>query len=221
MEICFVLVRPARAENIGAAARAIKTMGFTALRVVGSQAHLEPQAQWVAHGAQDVLEGIAAFDDLASALADCDLAVGTTARSRSGKHQYLTPAELAVQAKAQQGAVARLAIVFGCEESGLANEELALCQLRSYLPLAQPYPSLNLGQAVMLYAYALSGLESVPADDTIAEGLMTTARERLKAVLAKAAIGEEEIPAQWALESLSRAGERDLKLLLFILNKLG
>ncbi|EKE74889.1 tRNA/rRNA methyltransferase [Gallaecimonas xiamenensis] len=220
MEICFVLVRPARPENIGAAARAIKTMGFSQLRVVGSDAHLAPQAQWVAHGAQEVMAQIQAFDQLKDALADCDLAVGTTARARSGKHIYLTPNELKAQALAQQGAVRRLALVFGCEESGLANEELEQCQLRSYLPLAQTQPSLNLGQAVMLYAYGLQDLDHGQEQETVAEGLLVTARTRLEAVLAKAEIGPEEAPAQWAMENLNRAGERDLKLLLFILNKL-
>ncbi|WP_115717682.1 tRNA/rRNA methyltransferase [Gallaecimonas mangrovi] len=220
MEICFVLVRPARPENIGAATRAIKTMGFTDLRVVGSEAHLAPKAQWVAHGAQDVLENIQAFPDLASALNDCELAVGTTARMRSGKHQYLTPTQLLAQAKRQQGAIKRLAVVFGCEESGLANDELALCQLRSYLPLAQSQPSLNLGQAVMLYAYSLQQFEQEQTADTPTQGLMTTARAQLSALLDKAAIGAEEVPAQWAMESLNQAGERDLKLLLFILKKL-
>lgn len=220
MDICFVLVRPARPENIGAAARAMKTMGFGDLRIVGSKAHLEPQAQWVAHGAQELISQARDFDTLSEALADCTLAVGTTARMRSGKHQYLTPQELKSQALRQQGAVARMAVVFGCEESGLANDELEQCQLRSYLPLSQTQPSLNLGQAVMLYAYSLQQLPEQTQAAKVDNGLLATARQRLEAVLAKAAIGGEEIPAQWALESLHRAGERDLKLLLFILNKL-
>ena len=219
MDICFVLVRPARPENIGAAARAIKTMGFTQLRVVASEAHLRDEARWVAHGAEDVVAGIEAFASLAEALADCQLCVGTTARARSGKHRYLSAEQLAEQVARQQGAVSRLAVVFGCEASGLSNDDLALCQLRSYLPLAQPQPSLNLGQAVMLYAYELR-LRAEDNADTVPARLLQQARLQLAQVLAKSAIAEDEIPARWAMETLHQAGTRDLKLLLFILGKL-
>ena len=59
MRITIILVAPARAENIGAAARAMKTMGFSELRIVDSQAHLEPATRWVAHGSGDIIDNIA------------------------------------------------------------------------------------------------------------------------------------------------------------------
>ncbi len=61
MRVTIVLVAPARAENIGAAARAMKTMGFTDLRIVDSQAHLEPATRWVAHGSGDIIDNIEVF----------------------------------------------------------------------------------------------------------------------------------------------------------------
>ena len=61
MRITIILVAPARAENIGAAARAMKTMGFSELRIVDSQAHLEPAARWVAHGSGDIIDNIKVF----------------------------------------------------------------------------------------------------------------------------------------------------------------
>ncbi len=64
MRVTIVLVAPARAENIGAAARAMKTMGFTDLRIVDSQAHLEPATRWVAHGSGDIIDNIEVFHPL-------------------------------------------------------------------------------------------------------------------------------------------------------------
>lgn len=94
MRITIILVAPARAENIGAAARAMKTMGFTQLRIVDSEAHLEPATRWVAHGSGDIIDNIAVFPTLSDALIDVDFTVATTARSRAKFHYYATPAEL-------------------------------------------------------------------------------------------------------------------------------
>lgn len=70
MRITIILVAPARAENIGAAARAMKTMGFSELRIVDSQAHLEPATRWVAHGSGDIIDNIKVFPTLAESLHD-------------------------------------------------------------------------------------------------------------------------------------------------------
>lgn len=82
MRLTIILVGPARAENVGAAARAMKTMGFRELRIVDSEAHLAPPARWVAHGSGDILDGITTYPTLAEALHDVDFTVATTARSR-------------------------------------------------------------------------------------------------------------------------------------------
>ena len=88
MDIVFILVAPARPANVGAAARALKTMGFNHWRLVASSAHLAPEAGYVAHGAGELLQQVECFDTVAEAIADCDLVVATTARrervSRSG-----------------------------------------------------------------------------------------------------------------------------------------
>ncbi|MFO5696668.1 TrmH family RNA methyltransferase, partial [Klebsiella pneumoniae] len=65
MRLTIILVGPARAENVGAAARAMKTMGFRELRIVDSEAHLAPPARWVAHGSGDILDGITTYPTLA------------------------------------------------------------------------------------------------------------------------------------------------------------
>lgn len=81
MEIVFILVEPARAANIGAAARALKTMGFDQLWLVNA-GNIEPEAYWVAHESGELLDQARHFPDLASALADIDFSIATGARRR-------------------------------------------------------------------------------------------------------------------------------------------
>ena len=157
MDVCFVLVAPAVPENVGAAARALKTMGFSRLRLVRSAAQKKEEALWTAHGARDVLLAAEVFDTLEEALADRGFTIATTARRRGMKHEYYPPEALPhlIQGKGEDVSAA---VVFGCEESGLSNHELQLCDCVSSVPLAAAYPSLNLAQAVMIYAYELSPL---------------------------------------------------------------
>jgi len=131
MHLSIVLVAPARAENIGAAARAMKTMGFTDLRIVDSTAHLEPAARWVAHGSGDILDNITTYATLADALHDISFTVATTARSRAKFHYYATPAELVPMLEEKSQWLEKAALVFGREDSGLTNEELALADGRA------------------------------------------------------------------------------------------
>ncbi|MDS0111747.1 tRNA/rRNA methyltransferase, partial [Enterobacter hormaechei subsp. steigerwaltii] len=158
MHLSIVLVAPARAENIGAAARAMKTMGFTDLRIVDSTAHLEPAARWVAHGSGDILDNITTYATLADALHDISFTVATTARSRAKFHYYATPAELVPMLEEKSQWLEKAALVFGREDSGLTNEELELADVLTGAPMVADYPSLNLGQAVMVYCYQLASL---------------------------------------------------------------
>jgi tRNA/rRNA methyltransferase len=154
----IVLVSPARPENVGAAARAMKTMGFSSLRIVDSDAHLQPPARWVAHGAGDILDGVQTYRSLADALSDVDFTIATTARSRARYRYYCSPQALVEQLQEKQHWLNQAALVFGREDSGLTNEELELADLLTGVPMAADYPSLNLGQSVMVYCYQLSEL---------------------------------------------------------------
>ena len=216
MDICFILMAPARPENVGAAARAMKTMGFSQMRVVASMVHTQPEAQWVAHGAQEILSQAESYDSLAEAVADLDLIVATTARQRGQHHVYLTPDEVKTQLRNKSG-LKRVGILFGCEESGLSNEQLSHADLISYLPLKLGYPSLNLGQAIMLYAYELSELigSQVPAiaPSVPAEGQVHALQAKIADILAKLAVDEDEKLHKWAISSVSMLAQRDLNLL--------
>jgi len=172
MHIHFILVSPHTPENVGAACRAMKTMGFTGLRVVDPRCDLRDDMVYkLAHASYDILEAIEVFPDLASALADCALAIACTANPRDVREDYHELSALPELIAGKRDVAEHIAIVFGREDGGLNSQELRLCQLASSIPMATTYPSLNLAQAVMLYAYTLSPLNGFRSDPPPAEPL--------------------------------------------------
>ena len=223
MKISFILVEPAVPGNVGAAARAIKTMGFSDLRLVNPCDHLSEEARMLAHGSNEILEKAGVFKSLPQALENLDLAVATTAKRRSARVQYITGHELTGFLDGKGSSVQSAGIVFGREESGLTNDEIRMCDLVSSIPLAQAYPSLNLGQAVMIFAYTLSGyaLQPSPADKsagTDGQGFRVM-MDRARQVLDK--MGLQDNPALYnrLLERLSQLGEDDIHLVHSMLNR--
>ncbi|MCR4448035.1 tRNA/rRNA methyltransferase [Aeromonas veronii] len=220
MKLYFVLVAPARPANVGAAARAMKTMGFDAMRLVASRVHEEEEASWVAHGAQEILTQAEAFGTLPEALADMDLVIATTARERGRYQHYLTPGEIREQIRSKPS-LNKVAIVFGCEESGLSNEQLAEVDLISYLPLKVSYPSLNLGQAIMLYAYEMSQLmDELNADGAAAvaenfdnAGQVRVLKSKTAELLGELGVSQDEKLHQWVMDRVPMLPQRDLNML--------
>lgn len=215
MHLSIVLVAPARAENIGAAARAMKTMGFTDLRIVDSAAHLEPAARWVAHGSGDILDNITTYDTLAAALHDISFTVATTARSRAKFHYYATPAELVPMLKEKSQWLEKAALVFGREDSGLTNEELELADVLTGAPMVADYPSLNLGQAVMVYCYQLASLMQIPQPQPEAanENQLAALRTRVQGLLSSLGVADDQKMADWLQQRLGRLEQRDTAML--------
>ena len=151
----IVLVRPEHAGNVGAAARAMKNMGFADLRLVAPACgHLTPDALTMAYGARDVLERARVHATLADAIAEARWVAGF-AMPRIGRP---IPARLP-EAGPGLGLRARteaIALLFGSEISGLSNDDLAACQQLIAIPTHAAQPSLNLSQAVLLACYELS-----------------------------------------------------------------
>ncbi len=206
----IVLVEPAVPENVGAAARAVKTMGFNELWVVNSDAHLHKQARILAHGSGDVLDNIRTFSTLAEVKAEVDIVVGTSAKPRHQREVLLSPAQLQqnLHDKLQHGS--EIALVFGREDSGLHSHEIALCDLLTAIPMAVAYPSLNLSQAVMLYAYELSGL-AAPLTDASADASQYKALRDKTARLAEQLGYDEQSKLQgWLHEHLPLLDSRSL-----------
>ncbi|MCF1428945.1 MAG: tRNA/rRNA methyltransferase [Shewanella sp.] len=212
MSLSFILVEPARAANVGAAARALKTMGFSELILVNSKVHLEDEAQWVAHGAADVLENVREVSALSNVRDEFDLLVGSTARGRGRPKTYLTPEQLNLRLQAHQGG--KMGLVFGREASGLSNDELELCDLYTYVPLKNDYPSMNLAQAIMVYCYALSNLDTViglnqtPAPD----GQLQALKEKALTLLDRLSVKPDDKLRSWLLDGVSQLQSRDCKI---------
>jgi len=220
MQLHIILVSPARPENVGAAARAMKTMGFASLRIVDSQAHKQPEAGWVAHGSNEILQNALHFNTLGEALADIDFTVATTARSRARFHYYCTPAELLGQLEEKRTWVDNAALVFGREDSGLTNEELALADILTGVPMAADYPSLNLGQAVMVFCYQLASLNQVVAEVPVyAEaGQLAALRSRIDRLLVAVEAGDDQKLSDWLHQRLGVLQQRDAAMLHTLLH---
>ncbi|HDS9359269.1 TPA: tRNA/rRNA methyltransferase [Enterobacter chengduensis] len=215
MHLSIVLVAPARPENIGAAARAMKTMGFTDLRIVDSRAHLEPAARWVAHGSGDILDNITTYATLAEALHDVSFTVATTARSRAKFHYYATPEELVPMLREKNAWLTKAALVFGREDSGLTNEELELADVLTGVPMVADYPSLNLGQAVMVYCYQLASLMQIPQPPVTGpdENQLTALRARANNLLSQLGVADDQKMVDWLQQRLGRLEQRDTAML--------
>ncbi len=149
------MVEPRTAGNVGAACRAIKTMGFKNLYVVNPKADINsPEALWMAHGAEDILQDIKIFGNMQEAIKGMNWTIGTTNRKRGLKLPYMTAAELG-EKTVEFSSENKIAILFGREKTGLTNEELYYCNAITYIPAYATHPSLNLSQAIQVIAYEL------------------------------------------------------------------
>jgi tRNA/rRNA methyltransferase len=151
-DIRIVLCRPSHPGNIGAAARAMKTMGLTDLRLVTPERFPAKEADWMATHAVDVLRTCRVVNTLEEAIADCVAAFALSARPREWSPQVLDVRASAARALALDG---KVAFVFGNETAGLTNEEMFACQSLVHIPANPESSSLNLAQAVQVVTYEL------------------------------------------------------------------
>ena len=150
----IVLVGTTHPGNIGAAARAMKNMGFRKLILVEPKEFPSDVATYRSKAAKDILEEAEIFNTLEQAVADCELVIGTSARDRKVPWPVLNPKESAEEV-AKSASYHQIAIVFGREDRGLTNEELGLCNLHVHIPSDPEYSSLNLSQAVQILTYEI------------------------------------------------------------------
>lgn len=152
--IRIVMVETTHPGNIGAAARAMKNMGLRNLALVSPARFPCEEASARASGADDLLDAASIHGDLASAVADCRVVIGASARRRAVPWPLLAPRDAAALAleSARQGPVA---LVFGRESSGLSNAELDRCTHLLNIPTAPDFSSLNVAMAIQVAAYEL------------------------------------------------------------------
>ena len=158
----FVLYEPSHPGNVGAVARAMKTMGFTELVLVNPGRGIDGEARARSSGALDVLEAARTVDSLDAAIQGCGIVVGASARRRRLHWPEMDPRECAqTLVTARLGKTA--AVLFGPERAGLTNAELDRCNALVYIPSNPEYNSLNLASAVQIIAYELRQAEQKDA----------------------------------------------------------
>ncbi len=158
--VAFVLLRTSHPGNVGAAARAMRTMGLVDLRLVAPRhddVAERPEARAFASGATEVLERARRYDTLAEAIGDAALAIAVSAEPREFGPQPAPPEACAADAMAVLAGDPshRVAFVFGAERTGLSIDEVQACGRLVGIPASPSYSSLNLAQAIQVVAYCV------------------------------------------------------------------
>jgi tRNA/rRNA methyltransferase len=154
----WVLVETSHPGNVGSAARALKTMGFSDLRLISPKiagVAQTSEAIALASGAADVLESSQETASLESAVQGCTLVLGLTSRDREFGPPALNWQDARPLIQAAVTGNQQVALLFGPERTGLDNQHLSLCTHRVWLNANPLYPSLNLAQAIMVCAFTL------------------------------------------------------------------
>lgn len=149
-----VLSHTSHPGNIGASARAMKTMGLSSLYLVNPKSFPDNEAYVRATNARDILDQAVICSTLDIALQDCVLAVAMTARARELTHQVIDTRQVA-QKLVEIATESPVALLFGRESSGLTTAEVTKCQLTVHIPTSSVYASLNLAAAVQIMCYEL------------------------------------------------------------------
>jgi tRNA/rRNA methyltransferase len=219
----FILDKTAVAENIGAAARAIKTMGFDQLFLINPKVkHLDKKAKILAHGSIDILEKAIVFDSLDAAKEQLDFLIGTTANiDRTAKNDFHHIRKTKQIISSKKNSIHHLGILFGSEESGLSNLDLKKCDVITSIPIQQAYPSLNLAQTVMIVAYELS---DIPKMNTLPKNEIPSLYPQLKNEIIELwennNLDTSTVLFNRILERLALTNTTDAKLFLSALHKI-
>ncbi len=152
--IRIVLVGPLYGGNVGSVCRAMANTGLSDLAIVSERRLNMDEARMMACHATDILDSRSTHESLAEAVQDCGVIMGTSARTGLYRQHAKTPREwaLPVLSDTSRG---KVALVFGREDKGLSNEELAICSRIIQIPTSESYTSLNLSQAVMVCCYEI------------------------------------------------------------------
>jgi tRNA/rRNA methyltransferase len=229
--ISIVLHKPKYSGNIGAVARAAKNMGISNIIVVGTNGFdHEEMRQRSTHLAADVLDKIQYVENAAEALRGFNYIVGTTARLGKARGPFIAPRSAAGDI-ADISQKNKVALLFGPEDTGLANEELRLCNAVVSIPTSREFTSLNLSHAVMILCYEIF-IASSPAT-TVAEATPKLARSeelegmygQVKTLLADIEFLNPENPDYWMMHLrrfFTRAGilSREVKIVRGICRQL-
>ncbi len=151
--IRVVLMRTSHPGNIGSTCRAMKTMGLSRLYLVNPETSITEESYALSAGATDVLAKTQICTSMGDALKGADLIIGASARRRTVERPLLEPKDMAKLAIDHAKDGSEIALVFGCERTGLTNEELEVCGYHVTISSNPEYSSLNLAMAVQVLSY--------------------------------------------------------------------
>jgi tRNA/rRNA methyltransferase len=229
--ISIVLYKPKYAGNIGSVARAAKNMGISNIIVVGTaDFDREAMEQRSTHLAADVLDSIQYFAGIAEALGSFNYIVGTTARLGKARGPFVAPRTVA-QDIADISQKNKVALLFGPEDTGLANEELRLCHAVVTIPTSREFISLNLSQAVIILCYEIFIASSAVTTGAAATQKLALSSElegmygQIKAMLSEIGFLNPENPDYWMMDLrrfFARSGlfSREVKIIRGICRQL-
>ena len=229
--ISIVLYKPKYAGNIGSIARAAKNMGINSIIVVGNAVfdHEEMQ-QRSTHLASDVLDSIQYFASIEEALGSFNYIVGTTARLGKARGPFIAPRAGASDI-ADISQKNKVALLFGPEDTGLANDQLRLCHAVVTIPTSREFTSLNLSQAVMILCYEIFIASSSATESSAATPKLALSSEQegmygqIKTLLADIEFLNPENPDYWMMHLrrfFARSGllSREVKIIRGICRQL-
>ena len=229
--ISIVLYKPKYAGNIGSVARAAKNMGISNIIVVGNAVFdREEMQQRSTHLAADVLDSIQYFASIEEALGSFNYIVGTTARLGKARGPFIAPRAVASDI-ADISQKNKVALLFGPEDTGLANDQLRLCHAVVTIPTSREFTSLNLSQAVMILCYEIFIASSSATESSAATPKLALSSElegmygQIETLLAEIEFINPENPDYWMMHLrrfFSRAGllSREAGLIRGICRKL-
>ena len=152
-KIKIVLIETSHPGNIGSAARAMKTMGFSNLYLVDPKCEINEISYAMASHAGDILDNAQVANNLSEVLGNCNYIIGATARQRDIPIEILNPREIAN--KVNEDMYDEIAILLGNESRGLTNEQLSLCSVGLHIPSNKEYTSLNLASSLQIMLYEI------------------------------------------------------------------
>jgi len=218
----FFLVNPGNPANVGATARALKTMGHERLVLVNPcEEYLGGQALALAHKSESLLKNAKIYESLSQAIEGekVELVVGCTSRHRRLLREYIDCRELQEFIYHRHQVSRKIAIVFGSERNGLSKSDIELCDVLSTIPAAHTQPSLNLSQSVMIYSFLLSQSNKVQTADwrlnskTINEKEYVLFRQAVGGILIKLGLEKDGKFYQKALDRIAFIPGSDLRIL--------
>ena len=229
--ISIVLYKPKYAGNVGSVARAAKNMGISKIVVVGTADYDRGEMeQRSTHLAADILDSIVYVNSIEEALGGFNYIVGTTARIGKARGPFVSP-RTAAQNIADLSQKNKVALLFGPEDTGLANDRLRLCHSVVTIPTSHEFTSLNLSQAVMILCYEIFIASSSAATAAEATPKLALSSElegmygQIKDLLANIGFLNPENPEYWMLDLrrfFSRAGllSREVKIIRVICRRM-